>query len=176
MVSSLFAIRDYYVAEVLAETELQCPAEDERLDDYRLAQPAAHVGWIPPGGVLTLSGKIAVPCIVVGLDKRTSSDEDSELNLRITAAIYDPGQRTYTEKGALQLEPNFEGYVTLLNLLDRLESATLKNRAIAGRYTLSSDVETVMYEEQPFPYWYGFLRFKVTGEGYPQTRYAELLN
>ena len=175
LVSSLFEVRDFYEREVLQDVQFKRPADGDRLDAYELVRPKAHVGWIPPGGVLAPSRTLTIPCIVVGLDRRTASTEDTEMGVRITAAIYDPGHQTWTEESSLSTDPNFEGYVTLVNLMDRLEAVTMKHQVIGGRYKLDSAIESKMYDEQPWPYWYGYLRFTLSGPPDPVTRYAGLL-
>ncbi|MCQ4895548.1 hypothetical protein [Anaerotruncus sp. DFI.9.16] len=173
VVTALQSIRDFYLSHALKGMELKCPPDGERIDGYSLVQPSAYIGWIPPGDVLGPDRPI-VPCIVVGLDRRLSSDDDTRLELRVTAAVYDPGHQERKDN-QIQYTPNLDGYVTLLNLLDRLEAATLREQVLAGRYSLASSVETRMYDEQPFPYWYGYLKFTLSDGAYPKTRYAKFL-
>lgn len=175
IVTILEEIRDFYVSEVLNKTQMQRPTRDDRINAYELVQPSAYIGWIPPGGIFDMPDRPLIPCIVVGLDQRTASIEDTEMQVRITAAIYDPGHQTWTEESGLSTDPNFEGYVTLLNLMDRLEAVTMKHQVIGGRYKLDSAIESKMYDEQPWPYWYGYLRFTLSGPPDPVTRYAGLL-
>lgn len=156
---------------------MQRPADEEILDKYELVTPAVHIGWIPAGSVLPTTDRIPIPCLVVGCDESDLDSESLDLHLQITAAVYDPGHQTI-EGDSQQLLSDFslDGYTTLLNLLDLVRAKIVREGVVAQKFELVAGVKMQTYEEQPFPYWYGFLRFKVTGEGYPQTRYAELLN
>lgn len=169
-VTYLDEIKEYYQRTCLAGLLLQKP-DDENIMDYKLVEPAAHTGWIPPGGVLLPSEAVTIPCIVVGLDDKTSTGDETTLNLRITVAVYDPG-RHELHNDTMSYKPNFEGYKTLLNFMDKLEMQTLKDHVLAGAYELTSAIKSKMYEEQPYPYWYGCLQFSVQREAYPVTRYS----
>lgn len=173
-VSALDNIREWYRGSVLEKLELQRAAEGEKLDEYKLVHPAAHIGWVPPNGFPDDQQGVTLPCIVVGLDKKISSAEETLLQLRITAAVYDPGHQQRTD-GELSLQTNMDGCRTLLNFMDALEAQTLRSVVIADNFELCSPIEAAMYEEQPYPYWYGYLKFTVKYQPYPQTRYAGVL-
>lgn len=171
-VTALQEIKKYY-DNLLADVRLQKPNDNDILD-YTLVQPAVHIGWIPPGGVLPTENTATIPCLVVGLDEKESSSDDTTLNLRITVAIYDPGLHQQSGE-TMEYASNFEGYITLLNLMDKLEAQMLKDRVLAGKYELASGIKAKLYDEQSYPYWYGYLSFSVTNEAYPVTRYSEFL-
>lgn len=169
-VTSLTEICNYFQRTVLAGLLLQKPDDDDIMK-YQLVTPSAHVGWIPPDAILSLESAVSIPCIVVGLDDKTSTGDETTLNLRITVAVYDPG-RHELHNDTMSYKPNFEGYKTLLNFMDKLEMQTLKDHVLAGAYELTSAIKSKMYEEQPYPYWYGCLQFSVQREAYPVTRYS----
>lgn len=169
-VSDLSAIKAHYETMVLKDLHLKCPS-DKSIKDYRLVTPMAHIGWIPPRGIIPSEADIAIPCMVLSVDNKLSSDEETIFKIRISVAVFEPGKTD--DKGCYT--PNLEGYEVLLNFMDRLEACTLKNPVIAERFLLVSEIEMAMYEEQPYPYWYGYLKFSLKKEAYPVTRYAELL-
>ncbi|RPF41911.1 hypothetical protein EDD70_2971 [Hydrogenoanaerobacterium saccharovorans] len=172
-VTALNELKAYFERNVLDGVLLQKP-NDNNILDYTLVQPAVHMGWIPPNGVLSPENVVTIPCLVVGLDEKESSSDDTTLNLRITVAIYDAGLHKQSGE-AMEYASNFEGYITLLNLMDKLEAQVLKDRVFAGKYELASPIKSKLYDEQPYPYWYGQLKFTVTREAYPVTRYEDYL-
>lgn len=174
MRSTVTALRDFkaWLEQALSGFTLQRPEESGRVDQYTLTTPAVHIGLIPPGSILPEMREVRAPCLVVGLGQGSAGREGRELELIVTAVVYDPGHQTSTKDGRLDTEMNFEGYIALLTLLDRVQAALLREGAVAGEWELSSPVTLQTYETQPWPYWYGQLRFSVEGPAYPQTRFA----
>lgn len=174
-VSSLQCIKDWLDSKVLADVKLQRPDPGGQTQTYTLVKPAVHVGLIPPGHFLidNETESIRIPCLVVGLMEDLADVESTDLQLRITAAIYDPGHQTQ-EEDSLQLSANFDGYLTLLNLLDRVR-ARVAQGTLANTFELKSPIKLKTYEEQMWPYWYGYLEFTVSSEPYPQSGYAKFL-
>lgn len=154
----------------------QCPLPDNKADRYELVLPSVYIGLIPPGCTLTPGAGPRIPCLVAGMLEDDSTSEATIIQLQITAVVYDPGIQEYDESGKfLKLQANFDGFLTLINLLDCVKAEILRNDGITGRYTLEGAVKLRTYEEQPWPYWYGYLQFSVSGEPYPQTKYAQAL-
>ncbi len=174
-VSSLQSIGKWLEDEVLANIKLQQPEPDGMAQTYKLVKPAVHVGLIPPGHFLTNDSPemIRIPCLVVGLAEASADAEATQMQLRITAVIYDPGHQSVADN-ALQLSANFDGYITLLNLLDKVR-AHVAQGTFANNFELQSPIKLKTYEEQLWPYWYGYLEFTVSSEGYPQKSYTEFL-
>lgn len=138
--------------------------DGDNVGNYELVKPAVHVGWIPPKGYLPPDMKAVIPCLIVGIDEATDDAESEELNIRISAVVYSPGQHnpdgTYT--------PDFRGYNDLLNLIDRTKAALLRNQIINNSVVIQYPVKWGMYQDQPYPYWYGWLTFTVRKMAYPQ--------
>lgn len=175
-VSSLQAIKKWLEDEVLCNVQMQQPEYGELLNNYKLVKPAVHIGMIPPGSFLpneTGESSIRVPCLVVGVPESSVGEESTEIHVRITAIIYDPGHQTNAD-GILQSDLNFDGYLTLLNLLDKVRSFVAQG-IIADIFELSSPVKLKTYDEQIWPYWYGYLDFVVIGEAYPRVNYTQIL-
>lgn len=176
-VSSLTKIKSWLEKLIAAEhLTLKSPTDGEHASSYRLAVPAVHVGYVPPNGVLDPKAKPRIPCLVVGAEQSDDDRDGTVIAVRITAAVYDPGEQTFGQSSQqLQLVPNFDGYITLLNFLDRVKEWMLRSDAIAGRFQLESPVALKTYEEQPWPYWYGTLTFTASGLASPVTGFAEAL-
>ena len=157
----------------LEHKQLQLPVQDETLGGYRLGSPGVHVGWVPPGMVLGEGSAVKPPCVILGAAQSLQDNQESTVQLTLTAVVYDPGHQQWRE-GTLQTQMGFEGYGTLLTLLEALQAYLLGQGALAG-WELSGPVTLCTNEEQPWPYWYGRLEFAVEGPGLPLTRFADLM-
>lgn len=177
-VSSLEQIKEWLEDLITAEKiTFKSPQKDNKADTYKLVPPAVHVGFVPPNSIVEQNSKIRIPCLVVGTSETDGDQDSTTMNLQIMAAVYDPGsQMMAPDRQQLQLIPNFDGYITLLNFLDRVKEWIQRNDGIADRFQLESPVKLKTYDEQPWPYWYGFLTFTVSGEANPVTRYKDVLN
>lgn len=177
-VSSLFAVKAWLEGLIQQENvRLKAPQQNDKTDAYTLVFPAVHVGYVPPKTILNDSTEIRIPCLVVGTSEADSDDESNSLDLRITAAIWDPGTQAIRESSQkLQLAQNFDGYITLLNLLDRVKRWIRREDSVAGHFRPESQVKLTTNEEQPWPYWYGAVEVTVSEEPDPMTRYSGVLN
>lgn len=172
-VSSLTILKKWLESHLAKEEiKLKQPRSDNRIGFYRLAEPAVHIGLVPPDGILDPNGKTRIPCLVVGMMKTDDDREETNFSVRITGIVYDPGIQDGKEG---QLQPNFDGYLTLLNFLDRVKSWLLKEDGVENRLELKGSVALTPYEEQPWPYWYGCLEMVLSSTAYPKTRYTEAL-
>ncbi|MVB11076.1 hypothetical protein CAFE_17780 [Caprobacter fermentans] len=170
--SSLKLIQKWLSDHIAADgMQLKQSQKDNKIGNYVLAAPAVHIGLVPPNGVVDPAAGLRVPCLVIGAAESDSDAEETRITLQITAIVYDPG----TQDGPASLVPNFDGYLTLINLLDRVREWVMKEDGAAGCFSLEGGVKLTPYEEQPWPYWYGFLTFTVSGEPYPVTKYADVL-
>lgn len=177
VVSSLDRMKTWLEGQINAEKlVLKSPVQENRADAYALVTPAVHIGYVPPNGILDQNAKIRIPCLVVGAPEADDDRENTTFTVQVTAAVYDPGNQTFeSDSQKIQLVPNFDGYITLLNFLDRVKEWVLRSDGIADRFQLESAVKLKTYEEQPWPYWYGSLIFMVSGIAAPVTRYADTL-
>lgn len=176
-VSSLEAIKKWLERSISSDhLKFKAPRKDNTVNSYELVVPAVHIGFVPPNSIIDSSAGMRIPCLVIGTDETDGDKDNTEMSLQITAIVYDPGQQNFEGTGQqLQLTPNFDGYITLLNFLDRVKEWIQREDGIAEQFQLESSVKLKTYEEQPWPYWYGFLTFTVSGEPYPVTRYADAL-
>lgn len=176
-VSFLLALKAW-LETIISEKGIQAqrPEKGNTALAYSLVAPAVHIGLIPPGHYLPADDSIRIPCITIGIMERGDDNDGSSISLRLTAAIYDPGHQEMSAGNALSLAPNFDGYITLLNLLDSLAASIMSSGRIADSFELASLIKTSVYEEQPWPYWYGALTFTVDGAPYARLDYAEFLS
>lgn len=176
-VSSLESIKKWLESLILTDhIKQKAPRKDNKVSTYTLVSPAVHIGFVPPDGIIDSAASMRIPCLVVGTAETNGDEDSTTMELQITAIVYDPGLQKQDESSQLQLTPNFDGYATLLNFLDRVKGWIQREDGIADRFQLESPVKLKTYEEQPWPYWYGFLTFTVSGEPYPVTRFADVLN
>lgn len=151
-VSVLESVKVYLEREVAATIKLQIPS-DENILAYELAHPTVFVGWVPPKGLLSIEPNF--PCLVVGFDQGKHQTSKKTYNLRISAAVYSPGTHELQE-GVMTYKPNYQGYIDLLNLIDRTINCLIKSEQIET-LEIAQDISWSMYDEQPYPYWYGYI-------------------
>lgn len=153
----LTALQAFLQQYVAPRIQLQKPSEDASA--YELVHPAVHIGWIPPKNFLPEGMESEIPCMVVGMDDGQDSGEEASLRIRISFVVYNPG--TYDMDG--KLTPNFQGYQDLLNLITLARQELSRNMVIEGVTSLQKPFKWGMYtEEQPYPYWYGWLTFEAS--------------
>jgi hypothetical protein len=151
----LETLKAFLEAKVTPTIKLQ-KAENDNVQSYELVNPAVHIGWLPPNGYLPEGMESAIPCLIVGMDEATKDDSDVDYNIRISAAVYSPGLHVPVEK-ELNYSPDFQGYWDLLNLIDRTVIKLGENPIINSKVTIKDPVKWGMYQEQPYPYWYGWI-------------------
>ncbi|WP_035172457.1 hypothetical protein [Caldanaerobius polysaccharolyticus] len=151
----LEGLQKYLIDNVSSKIKLQKP--NDNIKDYELVHPAVFIGWLPPKNYLPPGMESEMPCIVVGLDEGTDDGQDASLNIRISFAVFSPG--LYDSTG--QYTPNFDGYKDLLNLITLTRIELSKSMSI-GTAIIEKPFKWGMYEEQPYPYWYGYLTFSIS--------------
>lgn len=170
-VRALELVKTFLEEQVSPNIRLQ-KASDEDVLHYELVHPNVFIGWVPPQGYLPENLDSNIPCLVVGLDTGVDTHKESEFDIKISFAVYSPGEHkpdsTYT--------PNFKGYIDLLNLMD-LTKAKLSQQIILGnKLKISDEIKWGMYQDQPYPYWYGYMTFSLQGSAYPRVEVQKLLN
>lgn len=166
-VTILERIMTFLEQNVCKNIKLQKPS-DNNIDDYTLVNPAVHIGWIPPKGFLPQELEYAIPCLVVGLDEGTDDGQDCSIPIRISAVVYSPGLHVAKEDGSMDFTPDFQGYIDLLNLMDRTIAEIAKHQILNG-VAIEYPIKWGMYqEEQPYPYWYGWITFSAKKQSYPR--------
>lgn len=169
-ISILESIQEFLQDNVASQVKFKKP-NDKNVLDYQLVNPAVHVGYIPPNGMIPKEIQAAMPCIIVGHDDGEDDGVDSGLNIRLTFVVWNPG--FLDENG--NLTPNFEGYRDLLNFIDKAKHE-LRIKRIFEKAAVDYPLKWGMYQDPPYPYWYGWITFKakVRAENYIET-YKEYL-
>lgn len=158
----LEAYKDFLIKNVCSKIKLQKPSKDNRVENYDLVHPTVHIGWIPPPmpeAMLPDVDPTIIPCLIVGLDEGYDDATKASIDIRISAAVYNPGFYDDKEKKFI---PDYKGYQDLLNLLiiTRREISTAV--VINNITSIERPIRWGMYKDQPYPYWYGFLTFSST--------------
>lgn len=158
-VSFLEKMKDFLKEKVSETIQLQVPNDDD-IYSYKLAHPNVYVGWVPPVGMVPEGIETQFPCLIVGLDDAESDRESKNYSIRISAAVYSPGLHKFVD-GQLTYTPDFNGYIDLLNLIDRTVN-TLRNEG-AVTFELAENISWGIYKQDPpYPYWYGYINLKAT--------------
>jgi hypothetical protein len=158
-VSFLNEIKRFLEEKVSPSIRLQAPSDDD-VYRYDLVNPSVFIGWVPPKGMIPEGIKTPFPCMIVGLDDGEAEKEKKTYAIRISVAVYSPGLHKI-ENGQMTYSPDFNGYVDLLNLIDRTVNILMKEGVT--HFEMSENVAWGIYQqEQPYPYWYGFITFKAS--------------
>jgi hypothetical protein len=131
--------------------------------------PVISVGYAPPRNS-DMSGYgqgYHAPCVIVGMGESGGTDDGKEASMpvMITFGTYSPGGLV----GDGLMELNNEGYIDLINLIDRAKNA-LSACPVLEHTTVEKPLSWGMYPDQPYPYWYGWLSFDakvLPGEALP---------
>lgn len=156
----LETLQNFLQENVVSKIKLQRPTDDKT---YELVNPVVHVGWIPPKLPENLMPEDmikdipSIPCIVVGLDGGEDDGTDASMDIRLTFVTYNRGQ---IKNG--KLLPDFDGYKDVINLRTLAREELAKAAVIGKKTTVQQPFAWGMYEEQPYPHWVGWMKFKVT--------------
>jgi hypothetical protein len=166
-VTLLNLLKEYLEEMVAPQIQLQKDSSND-VGNYELVNPAIFTGWVPPKGYLAEEIEHHIPCIVVGMDDALDDSTNGDFNIRLSFATFSPGEHIPSEEGALNYTPSFNGYTDLLNLMDLTKAMLVKETIIKQKMTLEGNIKWGMYQEQPYPYWYGHMTFTVSTKAYPR--------
>ena len=88
------------------------------------------------------------PCVIVKVDEMTDKEEGTldatRINVRILAGIYDES-------------PDCQGYRDVMNIIEvvRQDLLTMPARVLAKRYRLEMPLKSYVFEDQPWPIYFG---------------------
>ncbi len=157
----LETLKAFLQEKVCPQIKLQKPVQGNRVDEYKLTNPAVHIGWIPPdvpdGEDIPDVDATKIPCLVVGVDEGEIDGCEMALKVRISIAVFNPG--TYCENGVLR--PDFQGYRDLQNLIALAIMKLVSTAVIDQKVSVDKPVKFGMYKNQPHPMWYGWITFSV---------------
>jgi len=146
-----------FLKEKTAEITLEKPPEKRAQISNETVCPAVYEGYVPPKNFLTEYG-YDVPGVVVGIAAGEDTDEESAVNVRITCGTYGAG--TVDLNGEFQYDA--KGYVDLLFLMEKVRDCIFSAGVIKERTVVRKPLKWGMYEEQPWPYWYGWITFSAS--------------
>lgn len=154
----LEAFKTFTEKNIANTIKLKKPYDDD-YSKFELVNPSVHTGWIPPNGLLPPDLESHIPCIVIGCDNADTDDKESSISIKLSFAVYSPGNH-YIVDGEMKYTPDFQGYVDLMNLMERTEQELLRKRFIEKKAVVELPVTLGMYQDPPpYPYWYGFMTF-----------------
>lgn len=142
----LQVLEKFFKEEVADHIKLKKPESDEYVN------PNVFIGYLPPKGFLPEG--FDLPCIVVGMMDGNDSDTETTLSARITFAIYSEG---HEENG--EIVPDMQGYKDIVSLIDKSRLKLATNSIIGGVCTVNKPITWALYDEQPWPFWYGYIAF-----------------
>lgn len=161
----LEALETFCKEHVVPRIKLQAP-NDDNVKAFDLMHPNVFIGWIPPPNQLEDvplqlpdGVKRTIPAVVIGMDDGDDDGNDAGLSIRMTFITYSPGH--YPVEGGVI--PNFEGYRDLLNFIF-IARQQLSSRILVedGKTSAQKPFRWGMYQQQPIPYWVGYLTFRAT--------------
>lgn len=170
-VNALDDLVEFLQLNVANKSKLQKDSSND-IYSYELVSPNVFKGWLPPNGYLP-QGFTGIPAIIAGLDGGSDDGDSDDEQVKLSFAVYSPG--THLEDGTYT--PDFNGYNDLLNLIELTKAELIKSSInISEKFKLSEEITWGMYEEQPYPYWYGYMTFSIHGKAYPRRNIEQLLN
>lgn len=155
----LDALVEFIKNNVSKNIKLKKPPSDNKVIDseYELVNPAVFKGWVPPKNYNEEYG-YDVPAIIAMLDEGTDDNEESDMSVRLKIVTYDPGK----VKEDKTLSPNTEGYIDLLNVIQKIRREISLNPIIENKFSVKLPIKRSMDEEQSYPYWSADMSFSVS--------------
>ena len=135
----------------LKEFKLEKPDEE---GGYQLVNPAIYTCWVPPKNCLQEYG-YDIPGIVICSGEGEDDGDDVSLSIRLNIQTYDPG---LTSEDAII--PNSKGYTDILNLITKIRLILNENPSEIG-IIVEKPIKWGFYDEQLYPYYAGYITFKV---------------
>lgn len=122
-----------------------------------LIRPQVYIGWTPPKNIK--AEDYDIPGIIIGIPEGSEEDENGVLNVNLTFATFSPGPETPVEAAN---KFDMQGYRDLLYLQSFVRYKLFSTRIINSKTTVQKPVAWGVYEEQPYPYWVGWMKFQAT--------------
>lgn len=152
-VDALKGLKTFVEREVASTFQLR--KEGLSTEPVELVNPYVSLISLPHKNFMQVN--FQVPHILIGLADGTwdNSDEHS-LNIRMQFATFG-GENTFKEDANI---PDSEGYIDLLNLIERTKERLISAAVIEGCGTINKPISYGIYNEQlTYPYWYGYMTF-----------------
>lgn len=151
-VEALQGLKTFLEREVAQKIELQ----KEHSDPVEYVNPYVSIISLPHKNFMPVN--FQVPYILVGFSDGNDDTEDNSMQIRIACATYG-GDVLFQEQNNL---PDEKGYMDLLVLLERIKSKLVSKTLIEGKCMIDKPIQYGVYDEElTYPYWYGYLQFKI---------------
>lgn len=146
-------LKNYIESEICSKLKLQADNSEEYVN------PNCHIMHLPNTNFNP--NEYTVPFIAIELDDAKDDEEEHTLDVRLTIATYGGGYYLDENENKTNI-PDGDGYIDLLNVLELTKQALFRNITINGKGTIRKPINYGTYDlDVPYPYWYGFLKFKV---------------
>ena len=151
--------------------------------DYRLIgedgeprAPVVYAGFAPNKQT---AQEADAPCIIIrvvdGNVDKAGYGEIETVTVLIAVYLYQESARDPGEPDTGPVLKN-KGWDAVLQILTRLKLSLLKHRMLMNRYELALPLRWEIPQEQPEPYWYGFLELKYQMTVPENEDYEEVIN
>ena len=148
----LKSLKNYIESEICAKLLLQSENDEEYV------KPNCYIMHLPNTNFNPQS--YTVPFLAVELDNAEDDVENNTLDIRLTIATYGGGYYLDADENKTDI-PDGNGYIDLINAIELTKQALLKNPTMDGAGTILKPFNYGTYDvDAPFPYWYGFIKFK----------------
>lgn len=149
----LKGLKEYIECEVCEKIKLQ----SENLTETEYVNPYCCVMHLPNANFTPKN--FVVPFISIELDSASDDVDGHTLDIRITVATFGGGYYKNNEE-LNTIIPDGDGYIDLINCIELIKQALLKNYTIGGNGTINKPIDYGTYDvDAPYPYWYGYLKF-----------------
>lgn len=143
-------IKNYIESKVCARLEFQAENSDEYVN------PKCYIAQLPNPN-FTLDG-FSIPCVTVGFETGDDNANDHIIKIRLMFATFGGGYHLDDMENKTDI-PDGNGYIDLLNFIELTKQALLENPTMNGKGTINKNFNYGIYDDMPYPYWYGYIRF-----------------
>lgn len=145
-------LKSYIESTVCAKLVFQAENSDEFIN------PKCYIAQLPNPNVNP--DGFTIPCVMVGFEMGDDNEEAHILQIRLMFVTF--GGSFYVDDLENKTDiPDGNGYVDVINFMELTKQALLKNPTMNGKGTISQVFNYGIYDDMPYPYWSGFLRFDV---------------
>lgn len=149
---ALTGLKTFLQKEIACKIKLQ----KEESDPVELVHPYVSIITLPHKNFMPFN--FQVPNILIGVENGEDDTDEHSLNIRISCATYG-GNAEFQERNNI---PDEKGYLDLLILLELIKSKLVNATIIEKSCVVEKPIRYGIYDEElTYPYWYGYLQFKV---------------
>lgn len=98
-----------------------------------------------------------VPFLAVCMDTDVDDDDGHTADFRIVAGVYGGGN--YDGDTDPEGIPDNKGYIDLINLLEKVKISIASASILGGMCVVRKPFSIKFYDDDTWPYWYGYLSF-----------------